>query len=238
VISSSLGEITNSSLFSNFDFSSTITKAVGYIVTYVQEFFSSIPSGAFNLFVVLFITYYLLVHHKTIFLTINEYLPLSLTRQNFLLKSIEKNLRVLFKGYFLTGIIQTLVALVGYLIFGVENILIVVFLTFLTSLIPYLGTPLVWVPIAFYYILSGDIFNGAGLLIYGMFVISMVDNFARPILMSDKDTIAPPLVFIGFMGGLIAFGIEGIILGPIIISITSILLKYLSENLETTVSDH
>jgi len=100
------------------------------------------------------------------------------------------------------------------------------------SLIPYLGTPLIWVPIGLYMIISGNEFGGIGLLIYGSLIISMIDNFLRPILMSAKDTISPPLVFIGFIGGMYSFGIGGIIIGPIIISITSILLRYIKEHFE------
>ena len=111
-----------------------------------------------------------------------------------------------------------------------------IFLTFIASLIPYIGTPLIWVPLGLYMIFTGDL-GGYGILIAGTLVISTIDNFIRPILMSDKDTIAPPLVFIGFIGGLFAFGIEGIILGPIIISITSILLRYLKEFYEIKYDD-
>ena len=80
---------------------------------------------------------------------------------------------------------------------------------------------------------TGNELGGFWLLIYGSLVINLVDNFARPILMSDKDTISPALVFIGFIGGLIAFGISGIILGPLIIATTSILVKYLKEAYES-----
>lgn len=224
-----LENVTNSPLLSNLDYSQIITSSVGFILNYAQDFFSSIPEFLFYFFVTLFITYYLLVHNKTIFKTVNEYLPLSLRKQNEITKNIQKNIKVLFRGYFFTGIIQTLVAVVGYIIFGVPNILLVSFITLLVSLIPYLGTPLVWVPMTFYLFISGDTVNAIGLLLYGVFIISMVDNIIRPILMSDKETIAPPLVFIGFIGGMLAFGLEGLILGPIIISITAILLRYLSE---------
>ena len=145
-------------------------------------------------------------------------------------------MKVLFKGYFLTGLIQTFVAAIFYIIFGAPNVLILIFLTFIASLIPYIGTPLIWVPLGLYMIFTGDL-GGYGILIAGTLVISTIDNFIRPILMSDKDTIAPPLVFIGFIGGLFAFGIEGIILGPIIISITSILLRYLKEFYEIKYDD-
>ncbi len=229
---SNLEKITDSSLLSSFDYSNSLTSLVNMIIAYAESIFSSIPSAMFSLFVILFITYYILIHNKTIFKTINHYLPLSLNKQNEILNNIQKNIKVLFRGYFLTGLIQTLVATIGYIIFGVENILIITFLTFITSLIPYLGSPMVWVPVAFFMIITGDSFGGVGLLIYGVLVISMIDNIIRPALMSNKDTISPPLVFVGFIGGMLAFGLEGIILGPIIISITTILLKYLSENLE------
>lgn len=229
---STLETITNSSILSSFDFSNSLSSLVTLIIDYAESIFSSIPSAPFSLFVILFITYYILIHNKTIFKTVNHYLPLSLKKQNEILNNIQKNIKVLFRGYFLTGLIQTLVAVFGYIIFGVENILIITFLTFITSLIPYLGSPMIWVPVGFFMVLTGDTVGGIGLLMYGVLVISMVDNIIRPKLMSSKDTISPPLVFIGFIGGMLAFGLEGIILGPIIISITTILLKYLSENLE------
>ncbi len=222
-------KFSNSTTLSSIDFSEFVQPVVLYIIDLSKNFFSSIPKTIVYFFIILFISYYILIHNKKMLSAMNEYIPLTLRKQNEILRNITKNLKVLFKGYFLTGLIQTAIALIGYIIFGVPNLLIVTALTFIVSLVPYIGTPLVWAPISLYMILTGDSFAGIGLLVYGTFIISFVDNFVRPILMSDKETISPPLVFIGFVGGLIAFGIEGIILGPIIISITSILLRYLKE---------
>lgn len=229
LLSSFIEQITNSPLLNELDYSEFINSIISFILNYAQNFFSSIPLFLFNFFITLFITYYLLVHNKTIFKTINDYLPLSLKKQNEITKNIQKNIKVLFRGYFLTGFIQTIVAVIGYVIFGVPNLLLLSFITLIVSLIPYLGTPLVWVPISFYFFITGDTLNAIGLFLYGTIIISMIDNFLRPVLMSNKETISPPLVFIGFIGGMFAFGLEGLILGPIIISITAILLRYLSE---------
>ena len=227
-----LEKVTNSNILTTIDFSGLLNSLVIFIVNLSKNFFSSIPKTIIYFLIVLFITYYILVYNKKIFRSANEFLPLSLNKQSEILINIKKNLKVLFRGYFLTGIVQTGVALFGYILFGVPNLLIITFLTLLVSLIPYLGTPLVWVPISFYMILTGNEVGGIALLIYGTIFISMVDNFVRPILMSNKDTISPPLVFIGFVGGMITFGIGGIILGPLIISITAILLRYLKEAYE------
>lgn len=233
VIANFLEKFTDSSVLSSVNFSDFFNNFVIFVVDLTRNFFSSLPIMLIYFFIMVFITYYILIHNKKILTTLNEYIPLSLRKQNEIVKNITANLRVLFRGYFLTGLIQTAVATLGYILFGAPNILILAFLTLLVSLIPYLGSPLVWIPISLYMILIGDQFNGVALFIYGTFIISTIDNFLRPVLMSDKDTISPPLVFIGFVGGLIAFGISGIILGPLIISITSILLKYLKEYYET-----
>jgi predicted PurR-regulated permease PerM len=222
-------QFTNSDILASVDLTEAIKSIVLYVVEFSTNFFSSIPAYIFYFFVALFISYYFLIYGKEILRAMNDYVPLSLRKQDRLIKSIAKHLKVLFRGYFLTGVIQTLVAMLGYIVLGAPNILIISFLTFIASLIPYLGTPLVWVPVSIYMFITGSPISGAILLIYGTLIISTVDNFLRPVLMSGKDTISPPLVFVGFIGGMLAFGIMGIIIGPIIISITSILLKYVKE---------
>lgn len=232
VFATFMERVTNSDVLSTIDFSQFVNKLVLFVLDISANFFSSIIKLAIYFVIAMFISYYVLIYNKEILRALNEYLPLSLRKQNTIINNIAKNIKVLFRGYFLTGIIQTIVALAGYLFFGAPNIFIITFLTMITSLIPYLGTPMIWVPVSIYMIITGNSFGGIGLLIYGTFVINLVDNFVRPYLMSDKDTISPPLVFIGFVGGMFAFGLLGIIIGPIIISITSILLKYLKESFE------
>lgn len=229
VISEFIQKITNSEFLSSISFSDMVTTLVSFIVDLSKNFFSSMPIIITYFFIVMFITYYILIYNKRMLKAANDYIPLSLKKQNKIISQIEKNVKVLFKGYFLTGLIQTLVALFGYIIFGAPNVLILTFITLFASLIPYLGTPLVWVPTGIYMIINGHEIAGIWLLIYGALIINLVDNFVRPFLMSNKDTIPPALIFIGFVGGLIAFGIVGIILGPLIISITAILLKCLKE---------
>lgn len=229
VLSEFFTKFTNSNILSTLDFSELFNTLVLYILNFTKDFTTGIPTAIVYLLISMFISYYILTYNRKLLKSFNNYLPLSFKKQDEILTNITKNLKVLFKGYFLTGIIQTVVAFIGYIIFGAPNILIITFLTLLTSLIPYLGSPLIWVPVSFYMIVIGNTFGGVALLLYGTFVISMIDNFVRPVLMSNKETISPPMVFIGFIGGLFAFGISGIIIGPIIISITFIFLKYLVE---------
>ncbi len=227
-----ISEFSNSNVLSDIDYSSFFNKFVSFIANLSQEFFSSIPSMLATVFIILFIAYYMLIYNELIFKTFSEYVPLNISRQKEILNQIAKSLKILFKGYFITGVVQTFVAFIGYVLFGAPNILIITFLTLIISLIPYLGTPLIWVPVSVYLIITGQKIAGIGLLIYGTLIINLVDNFIRPMLMSDKDTIPPVLVFIGFIGGIFVFGISGLILGPLIISVTSIFIKSLIKTFQ------
>jgi predicted PurR-regulated permease PerM len=84
------------------------------------------------------------------------------------------------------------------------------------SLLPAIGAALVWLPVAIYMVMSGDIWQGIALTAYGVLVIGLVDNFLRPVLVG-KDTKLPDyVVLISTLGGLTFFGINGFVLGPVI----------------------
>ena len=84
------------------------------------------------------------------------------------------------------------------------------------SLLPAVGTALVWLPVAIYFLVTGSIVQGLVLIGYGVLVIGLVDNVLRPILVG-KDTKMPDyIVLMSTLGGMAIFGIHGFIIGPLI----------------------
>jgi predicted PurR-regulated permease PerM len=84
------------------------------------------------------------------------------------------------------------------------------------SLLPAVGAGIVWAPVAALFLLSGAIWQGVALGLYGVFVIGLVDNVLRPILVG-KDTKMPDyLILISTLGGLAIFGLNGFVIGPLI----------------------
>jgi len=84
------------------------------------------------------------------------------------------------------------------------------------SLLPAVGAGIVWAPVALYFLLSGAIWQGVVLALFGVFVIGLVDNLLRPILVG-KDTRMPDyLILISTLGGLSVFGLNGFVIGPLI----------------------
>jgi predicted PurR-regulated permease PerM len=94
------------------------------------------------------------------------------------------------------------------------------------SLLP-LGAGLVWVPAAIWLLLSGDIVRGLIMVLVGTFGISMIDNVLRPLILSGKTSVSGFVVFFGLLGGAAAFGFIGLVIGPIILVVTSRLLESL-----------
>ena len=95
------------------------------------------------------------------------------------------------------------------------------------SLLPIVGATIVWVPTAIALLLSGEITRGMLMLLVGVFGITMLGNVLRPVLLSGKTSMSGLVVFFGLLGGAAAFGLVGLVIGPIILVITSQLLDNL-----------
>jgi predicted PurR-regulated permease PerM len=97
------------------------------------------------------------------------------------------------------------------------------------SFIPAVGATIVWVPVAVWWLLSGEVWRGVALVIIGAGVIGLVDNVLRPTLLSGRTSVSGLIVFIGLLGGVAAFGLVGLVLGPIVLVIARTLLQALTR---------
>ena len=122
-----------------------------------------------------------------------------------------------------TALAQSVLALIGFWIAGIPGALLLGLLTFFLSIIP-MGPPLIWLPAAIWLYFQGEIVWAIFMLAYGMVVISSIDNVVKPYLISRGGTLPLLLVFMGVLGGLVAFGFIGVFLGPVILAIGYTLL--------------
>jgi predicted PurR-regulated permease PerM len=123
-----------------------------------------------------------------------------------------------------TALVQSVLALFGFWIAGVPGAVLLGLLTFFVSIIP-MGPPLVWVPAAIWLYVQGQTGWAVFMAGYGMLVISSIDNFIKPYLISRGGTLPLLLVFMGVLGGLMTFGFIGVFLGPVILAIAYALLS-------------
>ena len=141
--------------------------------------------------------------------------------QDVYLKAAGHTTRAVVYGMVLAALSQGLLAGVGYAFAGVQAPVLFGAITALLALVP-MGATLVWIPIGIVLILSGHIWAGAGLLIWGITVVSTVDNVIRPIVISGASKVPFMIVMFGVLGGLTAFGAIGIFLGPVILTVLQV----------------
>lgn len=117
-----------------------------------------------------------------------------------------------------TAIAQGLLAGIGFWIAGVPSALLLGFITFFLSVVP-VGPPLVWLPAAAWLYYQGEVGWAIFLVIWGVAVVSSIDNFLKPYLISQGAAMPFVLVLLGVLGGLAAFGIVGVFLGPTLLAV-------------------
>ncbi len=136
----------------------------------------------------------------------------------------QTTLRGVVYGTVGTAIVQAALAVVGFLIAGVPTAFLLGFLTFLLALFP-VGAPLVWLPVALWLFHAGGWPWGVFMLLWGGLVVSGSDNIVRPWLISRGSKLPFLLVFVGVIGGVVAFGFLGIFLGPTLLALAVALVR-------------
>jgi predicted PurR-regulated permease PerM len=123
-----------------------------------------------------------------------------------------------------TALAQSVLALIGFWIAGVPGAMLLGLLTFFLSIIP-VGPPLIWAPAAAWLYIHGEIGWAIFLVVWGLVLISSIDNVVKPYLISRSGSLPLLLVFLGVLGGLLAFGFIGVFIGPVILAVSYTLLS-------------
>ena len=130
----------------------------------------------------------------------------------------------------LGAIAQGVVAGIGYWIFGVEAPALLGAVTVLIALIPF-GAPIVWGSLAIWMLVTGNIWSGVGLLLWGLLLVSWMDNIVRPLVISNATRMPFLLVVFGVLGGVLAFGLVGLFIGPVLLAVSlAIWREWLEEH--------
>ena len=130
----------------------------------------------------------------------------------------------------LGALAQGAVAGIGYWIFGVEAPVLMGAVTVMIALIPF-GAPMVWGSLATWMLVTGDMWHGVGLMLWGLLLVSWVDNIVRPLVISNATRMPFLLVVFGVLGGVLAFGLVGLFIGPVLLAVSlAIWREWLEEH--------
>jgi predicted PurR-regulated permease PerM len=169
-----------------------------------------------RLFVMLYLLFFLLRDGDELFRIIKDAIPLRAEQQRAVFKKFATVIRATVKGTIVVAVVQGALGGLIFWFLGVRAPLLWAVLMAFLSLLPAVGAALVWLPVAIYFVATGAVWQGLVLMAYGVLVIGLVDNLLRPILVGTDTKMPDYVVLISTLGGIEIFGMNGIVLGPMI----------------------
>jgi predicted PurR-regulated permease PerM len=173
-------------------------------------------SFLFQLFVCLYAMFFFLVDGPALLRQILYYIPLGAAQEDQLLERFVSVTRATVKGSLLIGVIQGLLAGLAFWVAGVPAAAFWGTVMVVLSIIPAVGSALVWIPAVGYLFVAGQTTAGLGLLAWCAVVVSSIDNFLRPVLVGRDARMSDLMILLSTMGGIVLFGALGFIVGPIL----------------------
>jgi len=194
------------------------------------DFILNFPKILLQLFIVIFIFFFSLKDGKKGIEYIRSLSPLKKEIQEKFFKQFKNVTYSVLIGQILVGALQGIIAGIGFFIFKVPNPLLLTLLAMFFGIIPLIGPWLVWVPADIYLFAAGRTGAGLGLLIYGLIISSGIDTLVRSLIVSKKTQINPTIIIIGMIGGLLVFGILGLIIGPLVLAYVLLIIELYRKN--------
>ncbi len=189
---------------------------------------SALGSTLWKFILMLFALFYCLRDGRDALKWVMHLSPLKQSLENEIIDCFKEVSRSAFFGTFLTALAQGFLGGIGLFFAGLPPLTWGLFMAFF-SMIPVVGTALVWVPATILLYATGKVGAAIFLAIWCIVVVGMSDNVLRPLLMRGKNELHPLLIFFSLLGGLSAFGLLGILLGPLAIVLLIALLRAYEE---------
>lgn len=189
-------------------------------------------SGLLSLLFIGLTAFYVLLHWEHIVHHAELVFPFAPRHTRALFGQFRRVGSSVLRGTVLTGLAQGLLAGIGYWITGVPDPLFFGALTAVASIVPAVGTLLVWIPIGIFLIISGHPVAGVIELAYGALVVGIiVDYVIRPMLVGRGTHVPAVLTFVSMFGGIAVFGLTGLVVGPVLVTVCVAILKTLEEEM-------
>jgi len=199
---------------------------VGFLAGQVGRLAANVAFFFFQLFFTLFTAFYLFRDGPALLERLRRGLPLDEVYREGLFYIAHNVLYATVYSSFVVALVQGLLGGITFAVLGIQAPLFWGVAMGLFSLLPAVGPWLIWLPAALVFLLEGKWGYAIALLVVGVLVISLVDNILRPALISGRAQMNGLLVFISILGGIAAFGVLGLVLGPILVALGVALIEH------------
>jgi predicted PurR-regulated permease PerM len=195
-----------------------VTKLSSVVIDSAVNLVTNFAVIGLQLLIVAFVFFFALRDGPELGEFVSAISPLKKFQHQVLAKQFEDMTKAVVYGHVIVGFIQGILAGLGFLIFGVPNVLILTIFAVIMGILPVIGPGSVYIPVAIYLFMYGNPALAIIFLLYNLLIVSTVDNFLRARIVSRRTKISQVIVLIGMVGGLFVFGVLGLVLGPLILA--------------------
>jgi predicted PurR-regulated permease PerM len=188
----------------------------------------------FTFFFALLSLFYFFKDGEDLFSGIKKILPGPPREKSLLIQRFQEMVNATIYGGLLIALIQGILGGLAYWVLGLYSPLLWGTAMAFCSFIPLGGTALIWGPTSIILFIEGAVLEGILLLLIGVFVIGMTDNFLRPLFISSKTNIHPLMLFFVVLGGIQAFGLVGLVAGPLIATLCLTLIEIYGQGVASS----
>lgn len=203
------------------------------ITTWLSQSLQDMAGGTFNAFIAIglmyFLLYFMLTNRKELRESLRGYIPMATENLNTIGREMQTMVKSNAIGIPLVALAQGIIALIGFLIFGIEDPFFWFVIVTIGSMIPFVGTFVGIIPVFLLTLSSGSSFQAWGVLIYGIVVVGSTDNIIRLYVLKKLDNVHPLVTLIGVIVGVPLFGFIGLIFGPLLISLFMAVVQIYKE---------
>ena len=188
-------------------------KLLQYSTTLIKDIGSFLTGLAF----LVFILFFFFIDGSYLFKLLVKVIPI---KRDYIIQLTNKFKEItqnLFMGYILVALVQAIIAFILFSLFRVQGALVFSLMLFFCTFIPIFGSSVIWGPIGIFKIVTGNMIGGIFFLILSGLLISTLDNILRPLFLKDRINLHPLIIFFAILGGVSVFGLNGLVLGPMIV---------------------
>ena len=180
---------------------------------------TNLISAAINFLFMIFTIFFLFKDGPGFLTKLKDYMPFNEEQKTRLATQMKDMIVSTVYGGVAVAVIQGFLGGIAFYVIGIGSPVLWGIAMSVMSFVPLLGTLAIWGPASIYLIIQGDYMHGIGLILFGIFVISMVDNILKPLIIGSRTKMPTIVIFFSVLGGIKAFGIIGLIMGPLIMAV-------------------
>ena len=200
------------------------------VSSYLPDFLSTAANAFINLTTMFFVLFFMLINSQKIESTLLKLIPLKAENKKLITTETKNIVTSYAIGIPVLALAQGFSSYIGYAIFDIKDPMLWGFVTCVSSVIPFIGTIIIWLPLSVFLFAGGQQSEALGLIVYCAIVVLNIDNLLRLFLLKAFADIHPLITLFGVITGLKLFGFIGLIFGPLLVSYLLLMIRiYVNE---------